>query len=107
MSIDDDDLRGASDMTSEDLHRELERLITRREPHWPDWLTRQGIYYHSDRDLDAETFTQACFAPRSQRRTRAVVRPIPRRRSGHRTVPVRGRRRVVDGRIPGKPFRHA
>lgn len=62
MNLDDDDLVAAGDMTSEDLHRELESLTTRRESPWPDWLTRQGIYYHSDRDLDAETFTQAAFA---------------------------------------------
>lgn len=62
MNIDDDDLRAAGDMTSEDMHRELERLTTRREPHWPEWLTRHGIYYRSDRELDAKTFTQACHA---------------------------------------------
>jgi hypothetical protein len=62
MNIDDDDVRAAGDMTSEDLHRELEKLTIRREPHWPDWLTRQGIYYRSDRELDAEMFTQACLA---------------------------------------------
>lgn len=63
MSIDDDDLRAAANMSSEDIHRELENLTVRREPHWPEWLTRQGIYYHSDRDdLDADMFTQACYA---------------------------------------------
>lgn len=59
MNIDADDLRAAGAMTSEDLHRELENLVVTREPHWPEWLTRQGIYYRSDRELDAEMFTQA------------------------------------------------
>jgi hypothetical protein len=36
MNIDDDDLIAAGDMSSEDLHRELERLVVMREPHWPD-----------------------------------------------------------------------
>jgi hypothetical protein len=62
MDIDDDDLGAVSGMTSEDLHRELESLVVIREPHWPDWLTRQGVHYHSDRGLDAEMFTQACRA---------------------------------------------
>lgn len=63
MSIDDDDLWAAGQMTSEDLHRELESLTVRREPHWPEWLTQQGgRYYLSDRELDAEMFTQACYA---------------------------------------------
>src|ERR1700744_1124127 len=60
--IDEDDLRAAGDMTSEDLHRELENLIVTREPHWPEWLTRQGIYYPSDRELDAEMFPRTCYA---------------------------------------------
>lgn len=59
MDTDDDDLWAAGEMTSEDLHRELEMLTVRRESHWPDWLSRQGIYYRSDRELDGYMFAQA------------------------------------------------
>lgn len=100
MNIDDDDLTCACDMTSEDLHRELENLVFVREPHWPEWLTRQGTYYRSDRELDAELFTQARCALDSNQGTRAAVRPVPRGRAGHRELPVRGSRRLVKGRVP-------
>lgn len=60
--LDEEDLTAVGDMSSEDMHRELENLYIRRELWWPDWLTRQGIYYRCDRELDAEMFSQACCA---------------------------------------------
>jgi hypothetical protein len=63
MNIDDDDLIAAAGaMTSEDLHRELDMFVVRREAHWPDWLYRQYHRYRSDVEVDADMFNRALVA---------------------------------------------
>lgn len=59
MNIDDDDLRAAAEMTSDDLHRELEVFVVRRESCWPAWLYRQYHHYRSDVEVDAAMFEEA------------------------------------------------
>jgi hypothetical protein len=62
MNVDDDDLIAAADMTSEDLHRELDVFVVRREPYWPDWLYRQYHSYRADCEIDADMFNRALAA---------------------------------------------
>jgi hypothetical protein len=60
--IDSDDLRAAAEMTSEDLHHELDIFAVSRESCWPAWLYRQYHRYRSDVEVDAAMFDRALGA---------------------------------------------